>query len=799
MRFKKGSRVEVFSNKEAPYGAWRCAEIISGNGHTYNVRFFSFHEEAVMERVPRKVIRPCPPQVDVERWEAGELVEVLDSFSWKAATVRQELCGNYYAVRLLGTPAEFTFHKANVRVRQSWQDERWVAIGKISGSVKSSLLTGSDVQRKLKPQVNSIRLHEPNVVSARMLKRPSPHNWPECAESCTGNIKKIRSLEAPSSKNRETGCCQMVRVRSKGSGEGVRAGSLVADCFDSDATSVGSCSAASDDDESNMPPCMLDGSGPQADSCSSEAESFCGLREEARRKHSLAGGDGVRRSCRSELYTYRSTLGDLFASGPLSWEQETSLTDLRLSLNISDDEHLMEVKNLISADYPPVSSQNPNGFYQSSDLFDQRHRNWQSGSDACPSYGNYNQENAGFVHSQGDLQVQSHNHQDNSGYDSLDALCREGNVKEAVDIIKSWRNQGYLVDLPRLLWIAKLCGDAQALQEAKVVHEFITSSVSPADTSAYNSVIEMYSCCESVEDALSVFESMPEKNSQTWCIIIRCLAKNGHEEDAVDMFSRFKEEGSRPDREIFKEVFFACGVLGDVNEGLLHFESMRRDYEIVPDMEHYVSVVKMLAEPGYLDEALRFVELVEPDAVDLWETLMNLARVHGDLDLGDKCQDMVEKLDASRLSKESKAGFVPAKSSDTAKEKLQRIATRDNFRAGDISLPENREYYMALKSLKEHMVELGYVPESRLALHDVDQESRDENLFNHNERFAFVSSFLNTPARSEVLVRKNLRVCIDCHNALKLMSKIVGRRLISRDVKRYHHMEDGVCSCRDYW
>ncbi|KAJ0251890.1 ENT domain-containing protein [Hirschfeldia incana] len=334
MRFKKGSRVEVFSNKEAPYGAWRCAEIISGNGHTYNVRFFSFHEEAVMERVPRKVIRPCPPQVDVERWEAGELVEVLDSFCWKAATVRQELCGKYYVVRLLGTPAEFTFHKANIRVRQSWQDERWVAIGKISGS-KSSLVTGSDVQRKLQPQVNSTRLHEPSVVSARMLKRSSPNSWPECAESCTGNPKKIRSLE------RKTDCCQMVRVRSKGSSESVRAGSLVDDaCYDSDACSVGSCSAASDD-ESNIPPCMLDGSDQQADSCSSEAESFCVIGEDVRRKRSLAG-EGVRRSCRSELYTYRSTLGDLFASGPLSWEQETSLTDLRLSLNISDDEHLME-------------------------------------------------------------------------------------------------------------------------------------------------------------------------------------------------------------------------------------------------------------------------------------------------------------------------------------------------------------------------------------------------------------------------------------------------------------------------
>ncbi|CAH2077221.1 unnamed protein product [Thlaspi arvense] len=350
MRFRKGSRVEVFSNKEAPYGAWRCAEILSGNGHTYNVRYYSAqlaHEETVRERVPRKILRPCPPQVGVVRWETGELVEVLDNFSWKAATVREEIRGKYYVVRLLGTPEELTFHRRNLRVRQSWQDERWVAIGKMSGSLKSSTLTGSDVHQKLQPQMNSILPHEPSVVSVRVLKRPSPHNWSECAESCTGNPKKIRSLEA-SSKNHKNGCCQMVRVRSKGSGESVRAGSRVADdCYDSDACSVGSCSALSYD-ESNMPPPMLDGSSQQADSFDSDAESSCGLGEEARPKHSL-GGDGARRSCRSELYTYRSTLGDLFASGPLSWEQETSLTDLRLSLNISDDEHLMEVRNLISA------------------------------------------------------------------------------------------------------------------------------------------------------------------------------------------------------------------------------------------------------------------------------------------------------------------------------------------------------------------------------------------------------------------------------------------------------------------
>ena len=50
-----------------------------------------------------------------------------------------------------------------------------------------------------------------------------------------------------------------------------------------------------------------------------------------------------------ELHAYRRTLAALHASGPLSWEQSTMLTNLRCSLNISNDEHLIELRNLISA------------------------------------------------------------------------------------------------------------------------------------------------------------------------------------------------------------------------------------------------------------------------------------------------------------------------------------------------------------------------------------------------------------------------------------------------------------------
>ncbi|CAL5361445.1 unnamed protein product [Camellia sinensis] len=53
-----------------------------------------------------------------------------------------------------------------------------------------------------------------------------------------------------------------------------------------------------------------------------------------------------------ELHAYCNALKALFALGPLSWEDEMEVTDLRLSLHMSDDEHLVEQTNLMSARIP---------------------------------------------------------------------------------------------------------------------------------------------------------------------------------------------------------------------------------------------------------------------------------------------------------------------------------------------------------------------------------------------------------------------------------------------------------------
>ncbi|KAG6478448.1 pentatricopeptide repeat-containing protein At2g22070-like [Zingiber officinale] len=113
--------------------------------------------------------------------------------------------------------------------------------------------------------------------------------------------------------------------------------------------------------------------------------------------------------------------------------------------------------------------------------------------------------------------------------------------------------------------------------------------------------------------------------------------------------------------------------------------------------------------------------------------------------------------------------------------------------------PKRREAYEKVRRLHEEMRAAGYVPDTRFVLHDVDEEAKAQALMYHSERLAIAYGLVCTPPGTTLRVMKNLRICGDCHTAVKLISKLEGREIIVRDNKRFHHFRDGACSCRDYW
>ncbi len=121
------------------------------------------------------------------------------------------------------------------------------------------------------------------------------------------------------------------------------------------------------------------------------------------------------------------------------------------------------------------------------------------------------------------------------------------------------------------------------------------------------------------------------------------------------------------------------------------------------------------------------------------------------------------------------------------------------FVVDDQEYPQINEIHAELKRLYVQMKDAGYVPDITFMLHDVEEEEKLFHLCQHSEKLAIAYGLISTPPGTPIRIFKNLHVCGDCHSAAKFIAKLVGRAIIIRDANRFHHFENGLCSCKDDW
>ncbi|XP_022635169.1 pentatricopeptide repeat-containing protein At2g15690, mitochondrial-like [Vigna radiata var. radiata] len=370
----------------------------------------------------------------------------------------------------------------------------------------------------------------------------------------------------------------------------------------------------------------------------------------------------------------------------------------------------------------------------------------------------------------------------------LALLCKEGNVKEAIKLM----DKGVKADAGCFNLLFDLCGQSNSLEDAKKAHDHFLQSSFRSDLMLNNKVIEMYGNCKSMTDARRVFDHMSSRNMDSWLLMMRGYANNTNGDDALQLFEQMNELGLEITSETLLVVLSACASAEAVEDAYVHFESMQSKYGIEPGVEHYMGLLDVLGQSAYLNEAEEFIaKLPFEPSVTVWEKLKHYARVHGDVDLEDYAEELMVSLDPSKA--------VVNKIPTPPPKKYTAISMLDGrnriIEYKNPTLYKDDEKLKALSGMKD----AGYVPDTRYVLHDIDQEAKEQALLYHSERLAIAYGLISTPPRTPLRIIKNLRVCGDCHNAIKIMSRIVGRELIVRDNKRFHHFKDGKCSCGDYW
>ena len=76
------------------------------------------------------------------------------------------------------------------------------------------------------------------------------------------------------------------------------------------------------------------------------------------------------------------------------------------------------------------------------------------------------------------------------------------------------------------------------------------------------------------------------------------------------------------------------------------------------------------------------------------------------------------------------------------------------------------------------MRDAGYQPDTNYVFHDIEDEQKETIISHHSERLAIAFCLIATLPEIPLQIVKNLRVCGDCHNFIKLVSLVEKRLLL---------------------
>lgn len=402
----------------------------------------------------------------------------------------------------------------------------------------------------------------------------------------------------------------------------------------------------------------------------------------------------------------------------------------------------------------------------------------------------------------------------------ISGFVHSGDGVTALKLFVEMRSEGVEIDDPFIL--SSVIGSASNLAAStlgKQLHCLVLALGYESSMVVGNALVDMYAKCSDISAAKQVFENLPHRDVVSWTTMIVGAAQHGQAGDSFDLFNGMLLAGLKPNEVTFVGLIYACSHAGLVDKGRQFFNSMINDYMISPSLQHYTCLLDLLSRSGLLIEAEDLIRTMpfKPDEAT-WGALLSACKRHSDTQMGVRIANHLLTLklqDPSiyillsntyaaagmweNVSKVRRLMVAMAVKKEPGYSWVDLGKESHMFCAGEVLHPMKDEILGLLRKLDLEMKRRGYVPDTSFVLHDLEQQEKEDQLHLHSERLAVALGLLKSVPGTAIHVVKNLRICGDCHTVLKLICSIVGREIVVRDANRFHHFNDGKCSCGDFW
>ncbi|XP_057871179.1 pentatricopeptide repeat-containing protein At1g11290, chloroplastic-like [Cryptomeria japonica] len=211
-----------------------------------------------------------------------------------------------------------------------------------------------------------------------------------------------------------------------------------------------------------------------------------------------------------------------------------------------------------------------------------------------------------------------------------------GHAEEALMLFGQMKQRNIEPDSVTMVSLLPACAHLGFLNQGKWFHDYIVQNGFEMNLPIGNSLIDMYAKCGSIVAARKLFDRMLQRDVVSWSAMICGYGMHGHVKDALELFHRMQQTGTKPNHITFVGVLSPCSHAGLLEEGWKYFDCMVQEYCITPSMEHYSCMVDLLGRCGNLVEAECFIKSMPfKPGPSVRGTLLNACRIHGNIELGE--------------------------------------------------------------------------------------------------------------------------------------------------------------------
>ncbi|XP_073139202.1 pentatricopeptide repeat-containing protein At4g14050, mitochondrial [Henckelia pumila] len=402
----------------------------------------------------------------------------------------------------------------------------------------------------------------------------------------------------------------------------------------------------------------------------------------------------------------------------------------------------------------------------------------------------------------------------------ISGLVQSGHLDDAFRLFDEMRRELVGIEEPFVI-SSLIAGSASSatLEVGKQIHKLVIGLGYESSLYVNNALIDMYAKLSDILSAEKIFIEMRKRDVVSWTSIIVGMAQHGRAKEALSLYDEMTLVGLKPNEVTFVGLIYACSHVGLVERGRQLFDSMVVEYGLSPSLQHYTCLVDLYGRSGHLEEAENVLKSMpfEPDAA-AYAALLSSCTQTGKKELGVRIANDLLKRGPKNTSTCILMSNIFARAAmwdnvATMRKYMGAMESKKKpgysrvdlgkedevFYAGEAMHPMKDEIFSLLKELDSEMRKRGYEPDTSVVLHDMEKQEKERQLFWHSERVAVAYGLLKSVPGTSIRIIKNLRVCGDCHTVLKFICSIVGREIVVRDASRFHHFQNGVCSCKDFW